>query len=173
MINKTEQIAVAAEIYARCNVSTRLVLAKPMRGFWHMIDIPLTADNVALAISTVEETEKEGLKFRFRPSNSVFYRLASINSVDVVPLASVETVDALMVSIAAETGCRVNRGHAIEKLVSEYYGARWELNPIQAGFWQCPDVMAQTAHESWIQVKAYGGSVTEKDLRAAIRAQKQ
>ena len=168
MSNKKEQIQVAAEIYARCNASNVLTVAKPMQGVWYFYSVPLTVENVAALMSTVETTEKDGLKFRFRPSNGAFYRVASANGVQPEYLASVEQVDSLVVEIAADSGCHVNRGHAVEKLIAEMNGREWQLNNLQCGFWCVPDVIL--ADGSKAQVKAYGGSVTEKDLRTAIAA---
>lgn len=163
----TQAIAVAAEIYARCNASDALVFCKPMKGMWYMFTCAMTSENVQALLSTVEPSD-EGAKFRFRPSNSQFYRAAAAAGVSVEPLASVEYVDALVVEIAAATGCRVNRGHAIEKLVQERNGFDWTLNQIQAGFWLVPDVTLADGRKA--QVKAYGGSVTERDLHAAVAA---
>lgn len=162
----TAIISTAAEIYARTNAADLFTFAKPMQGVWYYFTCEMTAENIAALISTVEPSD-EGAKFRFRPSNGAFYRVAKKCGATVRELASVEYVDALVVEIAAETGSRVNRGVAVEKLVSERFGCAWKYDPMQAGFWCVPDMFAECGK---IQVKAYGGSVTEADLHQAVAA---
>ena len=167
---ETEQIKAAAKAYTMTNKAEWLAFGKPLRGTWEWGLFPLTADVVAGLISSVEQSD-DGLKFRLRPSNSAFYRVAARNNVTLQKLASVDAVDSLMVSLAADSGCKVNRGHAFECLTAAAMGADWQLNPIQAGFWLTPDFIA--ADGRTVQAKAYGASIVETDLLAAIKATRQ
>lgn len=160
-----EQRRFAALAYARYNASDTLIIAKPLKGVWYYYDVPMKPNIIEQLISSVEDTESDGLKFRFRPTNAVFYKVASLAGVTPKPLASVETVDALVVDIAASTGCRVNRGHAVEQLITEAHRQVWTFNPLQSGWWKVPDLVVD---EVRYQIKAYGGSLLECDIRTAI-----
>ena len=166
----TERVEAMAQVYVATNSAEYFAFGKPMRGVWEWGLFPMTADVIAGLCSEVEQTS-EGLKFRFRPNNATFYRVAARAGVQVCKLASVDAVDALMVSLAAESGCKVNRGHAFEALTAAAVGADWSLNPIQAGYWSTPDYIA--ADGRTIQAKAYGASIPEGDLIAAVKACKQ
>ena len=162
-----QQINACAEVYARTNAAQVLTIAKAMSGQWSYYTIPLTAANVAALISDVEETS-EGLKFRLRPSNSVFYRVATANGVTPKFLASDEYVTELVADLSITHGTRCNRGHAVECLIAAQVGAQWTLNHLQSGFWQVPDLVDNQGVRH--QVKAYGGSIIERDLHAAVAA---
>lgn len=158
-----------ATVYAKTNSASHVFFAKPMRGTWYGFLAPMTPEIIAALVSTVE-TSDEGAKMRFRPSNGAFYRAAKLNDSIVFPLASVEYVDSCVVELTAETGSRVNRGNVIEQIAAETYGDTWSYNPLQRPYYDVPDVIASDGR--WIQVKAYGASVTEKDLHDALQALK-
>lgn len=165
-----EQVQAMGTVYAELNAAEFLAVAKPMRGAWSWYMVPLTAANVAALTSDVEHTE-EGLKFRIRPNNSTFYRVARANSVEPMFLASDELVTDMVASLTLESGTRCNRGHAVECLIAQQVGATgWNVNHNQCGFWVVPDVVSNKGER--IQCKAYGASITEKDLRAAVATRK-
>ena len=167
---QVEQVEIMSTVYAELNAAEYLAVAKPMRGAWSWYVVPMTAANIAALTSDVEHSD-EGLKFRLRPSNSVFYRVARANGVEPAFLASDELVSDMVASLTLETGTKCNRGHAVEALVAQQVGmVGWNVNHMQAGFWITPDVISNRNEK--IQVKAYGASITERDLRAAIATRK-
>ena len=170
-MKNAQTINTIATVYAKVNAADTIAFAKPMRGVWYWFMAPMNPQNIAALISTVE-TSDEGLKARFRPSNGAFYRAAKLADAEVHELASVEYVDSRMASMSAETGSRVNRGNVIEELISLRVSSdEWHYNPLQRAFYDIPDVIADDGR--WLQVKAYGASVTEKDLQDALQALKQ
>lgn len=158
-----------SEVYAKTNSASHIFFAKPMRGTWYGFIAPMTPEVIAALVSTIEASD-EGAKMRFRPSNGAFYRAAKLNNSMVFPLASVEYVDNRVIELTAETGSRVNRGNVIEEIAAETYGDAWSYNPLQRAYYDTPDIIA--ADGRWIQCKAYGASVTEKDLHDALQALK-
>lgn len=170
-MKNTNIINAMSTAYARMNAASHIAFCKPMRGVWYGFIATMTPENIAAIVSTVE-TSDEGYKMRFRPSNGAFYRAASRADVKVFELASVEYVDMRVASMSAETGSRVNRGNVIEELISSRVSSdAWSYNPLQRAFYDIPDVIADDGR--WLQVKAYGASVTEKDLQDALAALKQ
>lgn len=158
-----------ANVYAKTNSASHIFFAKPMRGTWYGFIAPMSPDVIATLVSTVEASD-EGAKMRFRPSNGAFYRAAKLNDSIVFPLASVEYVDNRVIELSNETGSRVNRGNVIEEIAADTYGDEWSYNPLQRAYYDIPDIVASDGR--WIQCKAYGASVTEKDLRDALKALK-
>lgn len=163
--NNQSIINTMAKVYADTNSASHIVFCKPMAGTWYGFTAPMTAQNIANLISTVE-TSDEGYKARFRPSNGAFYRSATAANAEVFTLASVEYVDNRVSELSAQTGSRINRGNVVEELIAHKYGDSWSYNPLQRAYYDIPDVVASDG--KWIQVKAYGASITEKDLQDAI-----
>ena len=168
-MKNVKAIETMSTVYAKTNSASHIFFAKPMRGMWYGFLAPMTPETIAALVSTVE-TSDEGAKMRFRPSNGAFYRAAKLSDAVVFPLASVEYVDNRVIELTAETGSRVNRGNVIEKIAAETYGDTWSYNPLQRAYYEIPDIVASDGR--WIQCKAYGASVTEKDLHDALQALK-
>lgn len=167
-INNNETMNIMSKVYADTNSASHIAFAKPMQGTWYYFIAPMTAANVRNIVSTVEASD-EGAKMRFRPSNGAFYRAANAASVEVMPLASVEYVDSEVKAMTIETGSRVNRGNVIERLINNAVSSdKWVYNPLQRAYYDIPDIVADDGR--WIQVKAYGASVTERDLHSAVEA---
>lgn len=165
---QNERLNIMARVYAETNSSEYLALAKSMRGAWYYYTVPMTAENVRAAMSTCEHDEKEGYKARFRPSNGAFYRLAYANNIEPIQFATDTEVEAVRDRIERQYGTRANKGIAVECILYERItGEPWSYNPTQAGFWAVPD--ATSIYGEKIQIKAYGGSVTAKDLETAVQ----
>ena len=163
---QAERIDIMARVYAETNSAKYLTLAKSIKGIWYFYSVPMTAANVAAAMSTVEECD-EGYKARFRPSNSAFYKLAYMNDTAPLQFADDETVMSIAHAIERKTGIRANKGNAVECILYERMTHKpWSYETRQAGFWITPD--ATDNDGDTFQIKAYGGSVTTKDLQAAI-----
>ena len=154
--------------YVATSASDKLHYCQNMRGAEYMAELPLTVE--VLDALTVLESHKRGMRLRFRPTNSTFYKVCAMCGVTPEVICST----AYMTSIKAEIAnmypeMKANAfgmGHAFEYVDAKRNGYNWEYDCLP--YYEGGDIVDHNGNN--VQCKRKGASIAETSIHSALNA---
>lgn len=154
--------------YVATSASDKLHYCQNMHGAEYMAELPLTVE--VLDALTVLESHKRGMRLRFRPTNSTFYKVCAMCGVTPEVICST----AYMTSIKAEIAnmypemksSTFGMGHAFEYVDAKRNGYNWEYDCLP--YYKGGDIVDRNGNN--VQCKRKGASIAETSIHSAMNA---